>query len=65
MEFALTPLIHRSTIPLALRPAPSTTSTPYIFIIFINKTLEYIGVEIYKAIYKYIQLQGNLNGYRS
>ena len=30
--FEPTPLIHCSTIRLALRPAPSTTSTPYIYI---------------------------------
>ena len=30
----------------------------FFFIVFLNKPWEYIGIENYKAIYKYIQLQG-------
>ena len=33
----------------------------YIFISY--KPLEYIGIDNYKTIYKYMQLQGNRNGH--
>jgi hypothetical protein len=36
--FEPTPLIHCSTIRLALRPAPSTTSTPYIYWCMVSLT---------------------------
>ena len=32
-----------------------------IYLYFLNKALEYIGIDNYKAIYKYIQSQGNGN----
>ena len=35
----------------------------YMISLFLNKPLEYIDIENYKAIYKYIQLQGNRNGH--
>ena len=31
--------------------------------LFLNKPMEYIGIENYKIIYKYIQLQRNRNGH--
>ena len=47
MGFEPTPLIHCSTIRLALRPAPQTTSTPYIYIqlfMVFNATFNNISV---------------------
>ena len=35
-----------------------------IYLYFLSKRFQYIGIEKYRAIYKYIQLQGNRNGHK-